>query len=195
MVGSVVTEAGPRPHVLGIDDGPFDKRTDATVPIVGVMTEGPDLVEAVAVTRFPVDGPRVAEFLATWIDGLRFASALHAVVLGGITVAGLGVVDIEDLSRRSGIPAMIVNRREPQNDRLSGALAGAGLAERIEIVESAPAAWPLDPGLYVAHAGTSRDEAAKILTAVRGKSQLPEPLRLAHLIGAAIVSGQSRGRP
>ena len=190
-----MTEAGLRPHVLGIDDGPFDKRTDATVPIVGVMTEGPDLVEAVAITRFPVDGPRVAEFLATWIDGLRFASALHAVVLGGITVAGLGVVDIEDLSRRSGLPAMVVNRREPQDDRLSSALAGAGLAERIEIVENAPAAWPLDSGLFVAHAGTSRDEAAKILTAVRGKSQLPEPLRLAHLIGAALVSGQSRGRP
>jgi len=190
-----VTEAGLRPHVLGIDDGPFDKRTDATVPIVGVMTEGPDLVEAVAVTRFPVDGPRVAEFLATWIDGLRFASALHAVVLGGITVAGLGVVDIEDLSRRSGLPAMVVNRREPQNDRLGNALTRAGLAGRIEIVESAPAAWPLEPGLFVAHAGTTRDEAAKILTAARGKSQLPEPLRLAHLIGAAIVSGQSRGRP
>jgi endonuclease V-like protein UPF0215 family len=186
---------GRRPHVLGIDDGPFDKRTDATVPIVGVMTEGPDLVEAVAVTRFPVDGPRAAEFFATWIEGLRFASALHAIVLGGMTVAGLGVVDIEDLSRRLGLPAMIVNRRGPQDDRLSDALASAGLAERIEIVERTPPAWPLEPGLFVAHAGTTRDEAATILTAVRGKSQLPEPLRLAHLIGSAIVSGQSRGRP
>ena len=34
-----------RPHVLGIDDGPFDKSTDTTVPIVGVMMEGADLVE------------------------------------------------------------------------------------------------------------------------------------------------------
>ena len=89
----------------------------------------------------------------------------------------------------------LYHRPELEHHKRLAVEAGAGLAERIEIVENAPAAWPLDSGLFVAHAGTSRDEAANILTAVRGKSQLPEPLRLAHLIGAALVSGQSRGRP
>ena len=28
-----------RPHTLGIDDGPFEKRTPGRVPIVGVMME------------------------------------------------------------------------------------------------------------------------------------------------------------
>ncbi len=35
-----------RPHVLGVDDGPFDKGVSRTVPLVGVTMEGPDLVEA-----------------------------------------------------------------------------------------------------------------------------------------------------
>ena len=30
--------------------------------------------------------------------------------------------------------------------------------------------------------------------ATLGKAQLPEPLRIAHLIAAALVSGESRGR-
>jgi endonuclease V-like protein UPF0215 family len=184
-----------RPHVLGVDDGPFDKRSSTTVPLVGVMMEGHDLVEAVAITEFPVDGDRVADFLADWIGELRFASALHAVVLSGVTIAGLAIVDIELLSRRLRLPVMIVNRHDPANERLNSALATAGLAERIPIVERTPQAWRLGPGLFVAHVGISRDEAQRILEACRGKSQLPEPLRLAHLIGGAVVSGESRGRP
>ncbi len=184
-----------RPHVLGIDDGPFDKHADATVPIVGVMTEGATVVEAVAVTAFPVDGDCAAEFLAEWVGGLRCAAALHAIVLGGLTIAGLAVIDIERLARVRRTPVITVHRHDPSNDRLGAALRAAGLADRIAIVERAPRAWPLGPGLFAAHAGTTREQAAAIVAASCNKSQLPEPLRLAHLIGSALVSGQSRGRP
>jgi endonuclease V-like protein UPF0215 family len=184
-----------RPHVLGIDDGPFDRHAASRVPIVGVMTEGDDLVEAVAISSFPVDGEAATAFLADWIAGLRFAGALHAVVLGGVTIAGLAIVDVEELSVRLGRPVLVTNRRDPRNDRLIEALTAAGLPHRIPLVVRTPPAWQLDAGLYVAQAGTDRDEAARILAAVRGKSRLPEPLRIAHLIGAALVRGQSRGRP
>jgi endonuclease V-like protein UPF0215 family len=184
-----------RPHVLGIDDGPFDKRADSSVSIVGVMMEGADLVEAVAVSSIPVDGEDAADHLADWVSGLRFASAVHATVLGGMTIAGLGVVDIERLAERLNRPVMTVNRQRPDDERLIDALRAAGLADRIPIVERAPRAWQLDEGLFVSHAGVEREEAARILSAVRRKSQLPEPLRLAHLIAAAVVNGESRGRP
>ena len=68
-----------RPHLIGIDDGPFDKDADAVTPIVGVVMEGPDLVEGVAVTRFPIDGSGVTDFLAAWIAGLRFLPGLQGV--------------------------------------------------------------------------------------------------------------------
>ena len=74
-----------RPHVLGIDDGPFVKHVSETALIVGVMMEGADLVEAVALGEFPVDGEEVTAFLGSWIDGLRFRPALQCVLLGGIT--------------------------------------------------------------------------------------------------------------
>jgi hypothetical protein len=56
-----------RPHVLGIDDRPFNVHDGGETPIVGAMTEGADLVEAVAVTHFPVDGDEVTTFPATWV--------------------------------------------------------------------------------------------------------------------------------
>lgn len=182
-----------RPHVLGVDDGPFDKRTDAIAPIVGVMMEGHDLVEAVAITEFAVDGDAPAEFLGDWISALRFAAALHAVALSGITIAGLGVIDIERLAARLERPVLVVNRQEPRNDRLEEALGAAGLGQRMAIVERTPTAQRLDDGLYLAQAGISFVEAARLVHACRGKSQLPEPLRLAHLIAGAVASGQSRG--
>ena len=185
----------PRPHLLGIDDGPFEKFESETTPIVGVMMEGPDLVEAVAVTRFSVDGEDVTGFLAGWIEGLRFRPALHAVLFGGITIAGLGVLDIEELARRSGVPVVVVNRKQRGNTRLAAALETAGLGERVAILERSPAPFRVEGGLFAAQAGSDPATVAAWLRAARSKSDLPEPLRLAHLVARAIASGESRGRP
>jgi len=49
-------------------------------------------------------------------------------------------------------------------------------------------------GLYLAAAGVAPAEAAELVRRTVGKSRLPEPLRIAHLVAAALVSGESRGR-
>lgn len=183
-----------RPHLLGVDDGPFEKRQREPVPIVGVAMEGADLVEAVAFSRFPVDGANATEFLAEWIGGLRVCPTLQGVALGGIAIAGLGIVDANALSRSLALPVLVVTRKQPHNERLAGALRAAGLPQRLEIVERTPPAFQLRAGLWVAHAGVEREEAGALVRAASRKSRFPEPLRVAHLIAAARVKGQSRGR-
>jgi endonuclease V-like protein UPF0215 family len=185
-----------RPHLLGIDDGPFEKYVEGeTTPLVGVMMEGADLVEAVAVTRFHVDGDDVSDFLASWIGGLRFRPALQGVLFGGITIAGLGVLDPETLAATLGVPIVVVNRRAPVDDPLRAALHGSGHPERVAILERAPRAFPIEGGLHLAVAGTDRTRATQLVRWSVGKSDLPEPLRLAHLFARALVTGESRGRP
>jgi endonuclease V-like protein UPF0215 family len=186
--------SGYRPHVLGIDDAPFEKGQREPVPIVGVMMEGADLVESVAINEFSVDGDGATEFLFDWVSRLRSYASLQGIVLGGITIAGLGVVDIEELARRTERPILVVTRRRPTNDLLVGALRSAGFAERIAVVEASPRASRISDGLYVAHAGTDVASASRMVRATVGKAQLPEPLRIAHLVGRAIVIGESRGR-
>lgn len=185
----------PRPHLLGIDDGAFDKWRDHDVALVAVMTEGADLVEGVAITRFPVDGDDATGFLARWVTGMRFRPGLQALVLGGITLAGLGVVDVPGLAEATGIPVLVVNRRDPTGHRLAAALHAAGLSARVAITQRCPAAVALAGGLYVACAGIAPGAAASLLEASRRKSDLPEALRLAHLIARAVATGESRGRP
>src|SRR5262245_35341687 len=183
-----------RPHVLGIDDAPFEKRQREPVPIVAVMMEGSDLVEAIAVASFPVDGEDATSFLADWVGGLRLRSSLRAIVLGGITIAGLGVVDVPALAERLRTPVLVATRRRPADAELVGALRAAGLDERIPLVLRAPRASRVAEGFYLAEAGIARAAAEAIARRTLGKARLPEPLRLAHLIGSALVKGASRGR-
>ena len=127
-----------RPHVLGIDDGPFHKRQAHPVPIVGVMMEGAALAE------------------------------MH------------------------GMPCISITRRRPSNTRV--ALASAGLLERRAQLERLPPAVPVAANLYLAFAGTDLARATELVHATSVKSKMPEPLRVAHLIAAALERGQSRGR-
>jgi hypothetical protein len=186
--------APARPRLLGIDDGPFEKGVDATTPLVAVLVEGGDRLEGVAVRRFPVDGADVTAFLAGWVRELRFHAAAHAVVLGGVTIAGLAVVDLPALSAALERPVIAVSRRDPGDHRVADALRAAGLVERIPLLEAAPAAWPVDERLHASVAGATRERAQALLLASRGKSHLPEALRVAHLIAAAVARGSSRGR-
>ncbi len=184
----------PRPHVLGIDDGPFEKGQRDPVPLVAVMMEGADLVESVAIDCFPVDGDGVTEHLARWIQGLRAFPALQAVLLGGITIAGLAVVDVHALRARLGLPVLVITRRDPARSRVGEALKAAGCADRLEIVDRTPPAVAFDEGLFVAVSGTTPNEAARILKSTLRKASFPEPLRIAHLVARAIVDGESKGR-
>jgi endonuclease V-like protein UPF0215 family len=156
--------------------------------------ESADRIESVAMGEFPVDGEDVTGYLAGWIGGLRTRPALQGVILGGITVAGLAVVDVLGLAERLGLPVLVVTRRNPVASELADALRAAGLEHRLELLDRVPRAFGVGEGLYLAHAGTSRAEAERLVLSCLAKSRLPEPLRVAHLIGQAIVLGESRGR-
>jgi uncharacterized protein len=186
--------APARPRLLGVDDGPFRKGVDAKTPLVAALVEGGDRVEGIAIREFPVDGEDVTDFLAAWIRGLRFHPAAHGVVLGGVTIAGLAVVDLAALAEALRLPVLAVSRRDPSGHRVASALAAAGLAARIPLLERTPPPFRVDAGMFAAVAGVPRERAEALLRASRGKSALPEALRVAHLVAAAVARGSSRGR-
>jgi endonuclease V-like protein UPF0215 family len=160
--------------------------------------EGNDLIESVALGEFPVDGDGATDYLASWIAGLRARPMLQAVILGGITIAGLGLVDVTALAERLDLAVLVVTRHNPARSDLADALKAAGLHARLAVLERIPHAYGIGPepsrGLYLAHAGVPRVEAERLLNATLGKAKLPEPLRVAHLIGQAIVLRESKGR-
>jgi endonuclease V-like protein UPF0215 family len=137
----------------------------------------------------------VNEFLARWISGLRFRPAAHGLVFGGLTIAGLAVIDPELIAATTGMPVLVVNRKPPSDAGVASALHAAGLASRVATLARCPKSIALESGLHVAFAGVDEDSARRLLGSATGKSLLPEPLRVAHLIAAALANGASRGRP
>ncbi len=115
-------------------------------------------------------------------------------MLGGITLAGLGIVDIRKLAALLKRPVLVVTRRDTQQSPLADDLRAAKLAERIAIVECTPQAVQVEDGLFLASAGAMLHQAVQLLCATLKKARVPEPLRLAHLIGSALVRGESYGR-
>lgn len=180
--------------MVGVDDGPFEKGQAGLVPLVAVHMEGADLVEGVAFSEFPVDGADATAHLVEWIGGSRARAGLQAVVLGGITLAGLGVVDVPGLAAALGLPVLALTRRATADGELPSALRAAGLEERLALVERSPTPVRLGDGLHATLAGIDAPAARALLCAVTRKGRMPEALRLAHMIARAAVLGESRGR-
>ncbi len=183
-------------RAVGIDDGPFARDFRGDVLVVGAVYRGGDRLEGVLSTRVRRDGRNATDRLVEMIAGSRFHPQLHYVLLDGIALAGFNVVDIDRLWRETGLPVLVVSRNEPHPDAVRAALLEhiPNGAARWALVQRAGAIHPME-GLYCQLAGLDAGEAAELIRITRRHGKLPEPIRTAHLIGAGIARGESRGRP
>jgi hypothetical protein len=132
------------------------------------------------------------------VAGSRYAEQVGLVILDGIALAGFNVVDLESFHERTGIPIATVTRDEPNMTEIEAALRKhfPDWERRLELV-SRVALRPLDTGHNPLHAsvlGMGWDDFARVARSTTVRGALPEPLRIAHLVAAAMVRGESRGR-
>ena len=68
-----------------------------------------------------------------------------------------------------------------------------GAARKWRLIERA---GPMEPlrGVFVQRVGLSASEAGELIAGTTLHGNLPEPLRLAHLIAGGVTTGASRGR-
>jgi uncharacterized protein len=188
----------PETRVVGFDDAP-NRHGDAEVPVVGVVMRGGAYVEAILRTTVRGDGDDATAALAACVASYRGRLGLSAILLQNVMVAGFNVVDLEALHKATGLPVVAVERGRPDLDAMRRALlegaipGGAAKWERLE--RAARVARTLQHGKLTMHPvglPTAAAEELLALTTVRGL--VPEPIRLAHLVGAGWVLGQSRGQ-
>jgi endonuclease V-like protein UPF0215 family len=181
-------------NVVGFDDGPFDRtRHGGDVLLVGAVCARTRL-DGLVTARIRKDGWNVTRRIAALIEGSQFREHIQAVLLGGITFAGFNIADIHGLAARLERPVLVVARRRPRMEKIRRALGNLPRAEsRWRLIERAGAMEPAGPVL-VQRAGLSLADARALLAATTLHGNLPEPLRLAHLIAGGLVTGHSRGR-
>jgi hypothetical protein len=180
-------------RVLGIDDGPFNKFTDKDAIIVGVVHRGGQFMDGVISTRAAVDGDDGTDVLAKLVNKSKFKPQLRAILLHGIAIAGFNVIDLPALHRKTKLPVIVVVRDYPNFDDIYAALRKLGQACKIALIDQLPK--PVQAGkIWMQYVGISRVAAERLVKITATHSDIPEPLRVAHIIAAGIVKGESRGR-
>jgi len=180
-------------NVIGVDDAPFAKGHRGDVPLLGAVYAS-DRLDGALVGKARRDGRNGARQIAAMIRESRFDDHVGCVLLQGITVAGFNVVDLGELHEGLQRPILVVTRRAPNLCTIRRALLTKvpGGARKWKLIE---AAGPMEPcgALFVQRVGLSPAQAAATLELHTRHGLLPEPLRVAHLLAAALVTGHSHG--
>lgn len=182
----------PRPRAIGFDDGPFTQGR-AVVPLVGAVCAGTRF-EGLVAGRVRRDGWNATDELLRLLQGGKFLPQLHWVLLDGATFAGFNVVDLERLSRELSRPCVAVMRRLPDLSAMRAAMRNvSGPGRRWARLQRAGEVHTRNGFVFQAQ-GATPEETAAALSALTDTGGVPECLRLAHLIAAAMVTGESGKR-
>ncbi len=179
-------------RVIGIDDSPFDKFKGKDVLIIGVVMRGGHSIDGILSSKVKIDGNDSTAKIAGMVNRCKFKSQLRCIFLNGIAVAGFNVIDIKKLSRLTKLPVIIVIRRMPDILKIKQTLLKIGKKEKIKKIDEAGQVSRIDK-IFVQLKGIDMENAKKILSIVCTRSNIPEPLRLAHIIASGVVDGESRG--
>jgi len=182
----------PEIRVLGIDDGVFTPHSNELVDVVGVVYRGGYWFDGFMHTRVHVDGLDANEKLVEMITSSPHFGQLRVVFLNGVTLAGFNVVDIEALWRETKLPVIAVTRDKPDFADIKKALQHLSYSERRwSVIEKAGKMFNVrtrqgELPVYVHAAGLSGVVARRILKVASTRSNVPECLRVAHLIASGL---------
>lgn len=179
-------------RVLGIDDGPFDKSKKSKVLVVGTIFRGGDFLDGIVSTKVKIDGEDSTAKLLSMINRCKFKPQLQAIILDGIALGGFNIIDIDKLNDKTSIPVIVVIRKYPDFKKIKDALKKIGKEKKYKLIEKAGKIEKIGK-IYVQTAGISLEKAKDILRITCTHSYLPEPIRIAHMIAAGIVLGESKG--
>jgi endonuclease V-like protein UPF0215 family len=182
----------PEIRVLGIDDGVFVPHSEGLVPVVGVVFRGGFWLDGVMHTEIAVDGFDATDKISSMITGSVHYKQLRVIMLYGITFAGFNVVDIKRLSAETGLPVIALTREKPDLTKIRKALRNLPRSEeRWAAVLNAGAMFEVstrnpEEKIYLHIAGVGLDDAERVVRLTSTRSNIPEALRVAHLVASGI---------
>ena len=190
----------PEIRILGIDDGPFEPRAGGEVPLVGVVFRGGRWLDGVLSTTIEQDGTDVTKRVIEMINRSRHRGQLRIVMADGVTFAGFNMLDIKEVFKQTGLPAIVVSRELPNMTDVRKAIKHLhDWRERWKIIKGSGKIYPVRTKrraapIYMQFVGMRRADAEQVVKLSSTRSLIPEPLRVSHLIATALVRGESYGR-
>ena len=181
-------------NCIAFDDCPFSRDHRGDVKIVGAVFA--DLrFDGVLIGKVRKDGANSTKNIARTVMTSKFFQHANLIMIQGIALAGFNVVDAKGLARILNIPVLIVSRKKPRLESIRRALFSKvpGGHRKWKLIEQM---GPMEKchRCYVQRAGLTFEDALGIVERFSIYGNIPEPLRVAHLIAGALARGTSTGR-
>jgi len=184
-------------RILGIDDSAL---TGEKILIVGAFFRGGIWLDGVLSSYITRDGMDGTGTIISMVKASKHYPQVRVIMLDGITYGGFNPIDIRLLHGSTGIPVIVLMRKYPDLEMIAKAVTNLPHEkERMDIFKRAGdimevcTADPLNP-VYIQCCGINFRDAARIVRSSSTRSNIPEPLRVAHLIATGIILGESRGK-
>lgn len=180
-------------RLIGFDDASFDKFKDKQTLLIGTIYRGGSFMDGVVSSLVDIDGDNATSVMVKLVNSCKFRPQLRCILLDGIAVGGFNVVDVQQLSKETRLPVLVVMRDYPDIKKIKAALTKLGMKDKIMLLENAGRIEKINK-VHVQRVGLTQEQAQEILQISCTHAHIPEPLRIAHLIGQGIAMGESKGR-
>jgi hypothetical protein len=187
-----IREVKPEIRVLGIDDGVFTPHSKELTDVVGVVFRGGHWLDGFMHTQVQVDGMDATEKLTRMITESPHYQQLRVIMLNGVTLAGFNVVDLAELHKKTNLPVIAVTRDSPDFEDIRKALRNLSQKEaRWKAIEKAGKIHEVctregEAPVFVHAVGISKRMTERIMKSTSTRSNIPEPLRVAHIIASGL---------
>lgn len=184
----------PEIRVLGIDDSAL---INEKVTVIGTFFRGGGQLDGVLRAEVTKDGMDATDTFIRMIKNSKYYTQIRVIMLDGVTYAGFNPVDINRLFNETNLPVIVFTRSCPDFEKIKLALEHLPLAEkRWEVIQRAGKVYEIVQGaqVFIQFCGIDKESAIEIVRMTTTHSNIPEPLRVAHLIATGVVLGESTGK-
>ena len=186
-------------RILGVDDAPFPLHTTEPVMLIGTVFRAGDWLDGVLRTYITGDGQDATGKIISMVNFTRHKDQLGVMMLDGITFGGFNTVNIKEIFESTGIPVIVIMRKYPNFEKIKKALKRFDdCKKRWGNVQDAGDIYKVEINgdgevIYIQIHGIDLEDAEEIVKLSTTRSAIPEPLRVAHIIAAGVVTGESKG--
>ncbi len=176
-------------RILALNGSRFDKKGGKEL-VIGIVGRN-GLIEGSLSFYVSVDGNDSTENLIRALEESKFGEQVRVIVINGITLAGLNILDFEEVSKRAKAGMIAITRKKPRKSLLIASLHKDGERKFKEaVIRNTYKKVKISriDGFYFQLLGIDENYA-------RSKAkELLSLLRIAHIISSGIALGESRGR-
>lgn len=184
----------PEIRIIGIDDVPFNLHSKGKLGIIGVIFRGGYWIEGLVKTKITIDGLDATDNISSMIKESLHYKQLQLIMLNGIIFGGFNVVNLNKLHLTTKLPVISVIRKRPNFSAIKEAMKKIPFFDERwdhvinagKIIESQTK--DNNSKIYFQAIGINPEDAHRIIRLTSTRSNIPEVLRVAHLIASGIYS-------